>query len=77
MFFLDEKLVPLDLFNSDLIPALEEQPASNQQTAMASPLLYVGIHNQQLYVQESSRMIDRINSDVKTGGSALQSAPSL
>lgn len=70
----DEKLVALDIFNSEFIPALDEKPsASNQQEAVTSPLLYVGIHNNQLYVQESTQMINRIDLDYKTGGNDLQS----
>ena len=55
----DGKLTPLDLFNADFIPALESQPeVYDDPNSVSSPLLYVGIHNQQLYVQESPRMVD-------------------
>lgn len=52
-------LTPVDLFNPNFVPALESQPDVHEDaTAIASPLLYVGIHNSQLYVQESARMTD-------------------
>jgi len=51
----------LNLFGSESIPALEEQPLNNEPLSSThSPLLYVGIHNQQLYVQESHRLIDQL-----------------
>ncbi len=59
-FILDGILTPLDLFNADFIPALESEPDSDaykNPKPVSSPLLYVGIHNHQLYVQESPRML--------------------
>lgn len=61
MDFPDGRLIPIDLFSADFIPALEEKPVHHgENRALASPLLYVGIHNRQLYVQESPRMVDRV-----------------
>jgi len=58
---IDGKLVPLNLFGSESVPAIEGQPSNDElPSAVASPLLYVGIHNQQLYVQESNRFADRL-----------------
>ena len=51
----------MDLFNAGVLPALEEK-ASDDGAIASTPLLYVGIHNQQLYVQESPNMVDRVAS---------------
>ena len=50
-------MIPIDLFNSDFIPALENQSGIHEENQISiSPLLYVGIHKNQLYVQESPNM---------------------
>lgn len=59
----DGSLTPLDLFNADFVPALENKPEIHEEPkALSSPLLYVGIHKNQLYVQESRKMIDYVKS---------------
>jgi len=74
--FTDGKLIPMDLFNADSIPALGEEQYhfnENEAHAVVSPLLYVGIHNSQLYVQESSRMVERVaSSTLKPASSQVQ-----
>lgn len=57
--FIEGNLMPLDLFNPNFVPALESQPDMYEDPkVVSSPLLYVGIHNHQLYVQESARIAD-------------------
>nr|CAH0105848.1 unnamed protein product [Daphnia galeata] len=62
--FVEGNLTPLDLFNPNFVPALESQPNMYEDLeAVTTPLLYVGIHNHQLYVQESARIADFTTSD--------------
>lgn len=52
------------MFNPNFVPALESQPDMYEDPkAVSTPLLYVGIHNHQLYVQESARVADFTTSD--------------
>lgn len=56
---LDGKLTPLDIFHSDYIPALENKldaHGGEVTETISSPLLYVGIHKHQLYVQKNHRV---------------------
>jgi hypothetical protein len=64
VFFIEGNLTPLDLFNPNFVPSLDSQPDMYEDPkAVSTPLLYVGIHNHQLYVQESSRIADLTISD--------------
>ncbi len=52
------------MFNPNFVPALESQPNMYEDLeAVTTPLLYVGIHNHQLYVQESAHIADFTTSD--------------
>lgn len=46
------------MFDADFIPALESQSEFSENEISASPLLYVGLHKNQLYVQESQEIME-------------------
>jgi len=51
----NNRLIPVNLFSMDSIPTFEET------NGLAPPLLYVGIHKQQVYIQESAKMTELVS----------------
>ena len=51
----NNRLIPVNLFSMDSIPTFDET------NGLAPPLLYVGIHKQQVYIQESARMAELVS----------------
>ena len=55
MLVLDDHLVPVSLFNAETVLALDDKNVG-RSSGDGSPLLYVGLHHKQLYIQESPHM---------------------
>ncbi|XP_064602611.1 eukaryotic translation initiation factor 2-alpha kinase 3-like [Liolophura sinensis] len=55
------KLEPVNLFSEQIIPALTGSAESETVNLPPEPLLYVGIHQDQMYVQPSVKMKDMVS----------------
>ncbi|XP_041370908.1 eukaryotic translation initiation factor 2-alpha kinase 3-like [Gigantopelta aegis] len=66
-------LKTVNLFDSHHVPALSSFQPENKEGIRPDPLLYVGMHQSQMYVQQSQHMREKVEESLKNSGQDVAS----